>query len=646
MVFNRGVSRGFTLAETAIAMVIVGVLIGGVVKGTQMIQDGRMKASVVQLGMVKTAVEQFHTAFKGLPGDIADGDTRIAGCGAACKNTGPNAGDGKIGSPTWDMTAFQSASIADAASATDAGETVVFWRELAQSNLLPGVTAAGVMGAAAAFGKSLPASSLGGGVLVGYSDGAQAGAAQGRPAGAGNYSMVGTVLALAATPADLTTTSGAQALTPALAAQIDKKMDDGLPNSGAVQAFGTTASCYGAAAPYAYAEATGKKDCGLYYLISEPDAVNAACGTAHETRVTAAPSSNLCTNGDTPAVAGSSLFSWTCAGTYSGVDARCLAYNKAGTIDALTGTVSIVQKNGTTTPAALNDPVWSGDTVVTAPASSANIKFNDNSIFALDADARMMIDKYNYDSASTTDRSFFSILKGAFIYTSGLIGSGNPANVNIETPVGSIGIRGTVVGGLIQPPPATSTIVIFEGAVAVTNGAGTRDLTAVSGFDTIQLSSYQGTPSGGTATADPVVTNATPDVMTSAEFNTMFPKIPATTGQTFEKLVEDTNHPPGDPPPPATTVMTVAAALPLTAAVTLGAPTPIPDVGMKFPSYPLFTIPTGTIFPVGGNLVVGATVPPYTVVLGGATLPAGTVLPMGTSFMVATSLTIRTNINP
>jgi hypothetical protein len=52
-----------------------------------------------------------------------------------------------------------------------------------------------------------------------------------------------------------------------IAAQIDRKEDDGLPASGDVQAYGTSASCYTAAGTLVYAEGVISKDCGFYVKI-------------------------------------------------------------------------------------------------------------------------------------------------------------------------------------------------------------------------------------------------------------------------------------------------------------------------------------------------------------------------------------------
>src|ERR1035437_10263713 len=104
----------------------------------------------------------------------------------------------------------------------------------------------------------------------------------------------------------------------------------------------------------------------------------------------------------------------------------------------------------------------------------------------------MSVDQFVYHSADHSGSSFFSMLQGVFVYTSGLIGKSDPGSVNIETPVGSIGIRGTVVAGHILPAGQNSQITIVDGAITLTNGTGTQEMNT--SLATVSLGSYQAQP--------------------------------------------------------------------------------------------------------------------------------------------------------
>jgi prepilin-type N-terminal cleavage/methylation domain-containing protein len=60
---------GFTLVEIAIVMVIIGLLIGGVLKGQAMIQNAKVKRVVKQADEIRAAVMTFYDKYGLYPGD-------------------------------------------------------------------------------------------------------------------------------------------------------------------------------------------------------------------------------------------------------------------------------------------------------------------------------------------------------------------------------------------------------------------------------------------------------------------------------------------------------------------------------------------------------------------------------------------------
>ncbi len=206
-------------------------------------------------------------------------------------------GDGIVGPVSWDMFTFRGEPITaiNGANAVDA-ETLLFWYELKQAGLIAGVSDMGLRGTPKAkFGVTHPFAEISGGFWAGHSDGC-CGAGNdidgtshlytGRPGYAGGYDLLGNLFVLVKIPTggkenDPVTISGVQyegyrfssnisknALTPVQAASIDRKLDDGFPSTGTVQAFGATATCYGGfGEPFVYDERETNKDCGLYIRI-------------------------------------------------------------------------------------------------------------------------------------------------------------------------------------------------------------------------------------------------------------------------------------------------------------------------------------------------------------------------------------------
>ena len=69
---------GFTLIEIAIVLVIIGLLLGGVLKGQELITSARVRNLISQQDGVKAAYLGFLDRFRALPGDYSQASTTIA----------------------------------------------------------------------------------------------------------------------------------------------------------------------------------------------------------------------------------------------------------------------------------------------------------------------------------------------------------------------------------------------------------------------------------------------------------------------------------------------------------------------------------------------------------------------------------------
>ena len=69
---------GFTLVEIAIVLVVIGLLLGGILKGQQLINSARVRNMADQNSGVQAAYYGFIDRFRNLPGDM----TPTAACSA------------------------------------------------------------------------------------------------------------------------------------------------------------------------------------------------------------------------------------------------------------------------------------------------------------------------------------------------------------------------------------------------------------------------------------------------------------------------------------------------------------------------------------------------------------------------------------
>ena len=82
--------RGFTLVEIAIVLVIIGLLLGGVLKGQSLIDNAKIKNVIQQSTSLQAAVNAYQDKFRALPGDDVQGTSHAPGA------TGNGNGDGQI----------------------------------------------------------------------------------------------------------------------------------------------------------------------------------------------------------------------------------------------------------------------------------------------------------------------------------------------------------------------------------------------------------------------------------------------------------------------------------------------------------------------------------------------------------------------
>jgi len=97
---------GFTLVEIAIVLVIVGLLIGGVLKGQEMITNAKMKRIESDNSGLLAALYSYQDRYLQIPGDDADAEGRVSVYVAADNPNGN--GDGRIGNGgDWDVPVTQ-----------------------------------------------------------------------------------------------------------------------------------------------------------------------------------------------------------------------------------------------------------------------------------------------------------------------------------------------------------------------------------------------------------------------------------------------------------------------------------------------------------------------------------------------------------
>jgi prepilin-type N-terminal cleavage/methylation domain-containing protein len=215
-------SRGFTLIEISIVMVVVALIIAGVIAGSILIRSAELRALGSQISELNAAIILFDQKYDCLPGDCRNADDLGFTVGSNIYNGTSGDGDGRIAT-----TAINSEYI---------DEALLLRRQLQETNMMSGIVRRDNAGN---WYTVLP---MKGNPI----------SADGRPGEWGtNYMEPGDTNI--GTPS-LVQSSGhyhwatdsqgnaANVLTPEEAHDIDQKLDDGLPLSGVILATETEAA--------------------------------------------------------------------------------------------------------------------------------------------------------------------------------------------------------------------------------------------------------------------------------------------------------------------------------------------------------------------------------------------------------------------
>ncbi|HWU82702.1 MAG TPA: FecR family protein, partial [Methylophilaceae bacterium] len=141
-----------------------------------------------------------------------------------------------------------------------------------------------------------------------------------------------------------------------------------------------------------------------------------------------------------------------------------------GRVEFAVGNVNALGQDGNARSLAKGGEINNGDTIQTIDGR-AQIRFSDGGYISLQPNTEFKVEDYNYNGKSDgSEKGFFSLVKGGLRAITGAIGHTNKQAYRVNTPVATIGIRGTEY--LAQLNNTRLLVKVGNGAVYLVNAAG------------------------------------------------------------------------------------------------------------------------------------------------------------------------------
>ena len=149
-----------------------------------------------------------------------------------------------------------------------------------------------------------------------------------------------------------------------------------------------------------------------------------------------------------------------------------------GNIGLVVGTV----KNQNDQILKAGDPVYFGDEIIVEDQSKSQVLLLDETVLTLGQKSSITIDEFVYDPNTENGKILTNITSGSVKVLSGKISQGNPEDLVVKTPAGTIGTRGTEFQTIVDDegdskvlligPGENNTLGLRPGAVEVFNDLG------------------------------------------------------------------------------------------------------------------------------------------------------------------------------
>lgn len=147
-----------------------------------------------------------------------------------------------------------------------------------------------------------------------------------------------------------------------------------------------------------------------------------------------------------------------------------LAVAEVGKVQFVTGNVTAIDVNGTTRALTKGADIQNGDMIQTADGR-AQVRFIDGGYMSFQPNTEFKVEDYHFSGqADGSEKGFFKLVKGSLRAITGLIGKSNKQAWRMNSPVATIGIRGTET--LSEFKDGVLRVTVGDGAAYLENSQG------------------------------------------------------------------------------------------------------------------------------------------------------------------------------
>lgn len=215
----------YSLIEISISLIVIGLILGGAIKGWELIERARVNALVEQVNAIRMSITSFYDKYNYLPGDFPFASTQI--------KSGLVDGNGN--------------SVIDGDPLNTSSKAYNVWQHLSAAGFMESV--GHITGGTASFGNGAPAAKVGGGFSLIHKE---------DPQMAGHWLLLGKENGVK---------GNGPLLSPKKALEIAKKFDSQNPLEGAVRAEKGEGAGEECLSEGQFNIATDEKVCVLYFQL-------------------------------------------------------------------------------------------------------------------------------------------------------------------------------------------------------------------------------------------------------------------------------------------------------------------------------------------------------------------------------------------